>query len=176
MLFSETTLCDALLVDLQPAHDNRGFFARSFSVEEFAPRGLQTDFQQHSVSYTARAGTLRGMHFQLEPASEVKLVRCTRGAVHDIIVDLRPLSATYRRWQAFVLTEQNRQQLYIPKGFAHGFQTLCDDVEMSYLISAPYQPELARGFRYDDSVFAINWPLSVTEISDKDLRWPRFAE
>ncbi len=176
MLFSETTLCDALLVDLQPAHDNRGFFARSFSVEEFASRGLETDFPQHSVSYTARTGTMRGMHFQLEPASEVKLVRCTRGAVHDVIVDIRPQSATYRRWQAFVLSDENRQQLYIPKGFAHGFQTLCDDVEMSYLISAPYQPELARGFRHDDPAFAIKWPMSVTEISDKDLHWPRFAE
>jgi dTDP-4-dehydrorhamnose 3,5-epimerase len=136
-----------------------------------ASRGLETDFPQHSVSFTARAGPLRGMHFQLEPASEVKLVRC----VLDVIVDIRPHSATYRQWQAFSLSEENRQQLYIPRGFAHGFQTLCDNVEMSYLISAPYEPRLARGFRYDDPAFAINWPLSVTEISDKDLHWPRFA-
>lgn len=176
MQFSRTTLVGALLVTLEPAHDNRGFFARSFSVEEFACRGLETNFPQHSVSYSKRAGTLRGMHYQLDPASEAKLVRCTRGVVHDVIVDIRPQSATYGKWQAFTLSAENRNQLYIPKGFAHGFQTLSDDVEMSYSISAPYQPELARGFRYDDSTFAIDWPLAVTAISRKDLEWPRFSD
>jgi dTDP-4-dehydrorhamnose 3,5-epimerase len=176
MRFSSTTLNDAFLVTLEPAHDNRGFFARSFSVEEFMCRGLETNYPQHSVSYTARAGTLRGMHYQAEPASEAKLVRCTRGAVHDVIVDIRPQSPTYRMHQAFTLSAENRDQLYIPKGFAHGFQTLSDDVEMSYLISAPYQPELARGFRYDDPTFAIYWPMSVTVISEKDLSWPRFLD
>jgi dTDP-4-dehydrorhamnose 3,5-epimerase len=176
MQFSRTTLDDALLVTLEPARDNRGFFARSFSFEEFACRGLETNFPQHSVSYSARAGTLRGMHYQLEPASEVKLVRCTKGAVHDVIIDIRPQSPTYRKWQAFVLSAENRDQLYIPKGFAHGFQTLADDVEMSYLISAPYEPELARGFRYDDPAFAIDWPEPVKVISEKDLRWQRFSE
>jgi dTDP-4-dehydrorhamnose 3,5-epimerase len=176
MQFSGTTLNDALLVILEPGYDNRGFFARSFSAEEFGCRGLETNFPQHSVSYSARAGTLRGMHYQLEPASEVKLVRCTRGAVHDVIVDIRPQSSTCGKWQAFTLSAENRNQLYIPKGFAHGFQTLNDDVEMSYLISAPYQPKLARGFRYDDPAFAICWPLSVTAISENDLCWPRFFE
>jgi dTDP-4-dehydrorhamnose 3,5-epimerase len=176
MQFSKTTLNDALRVALEPTLDNRGFFARSFSVEDFVCRGLETNFPQHSVSYTARAGTLRGMHFQLEPASEVKLVRCTRGAVYDVIVDIRPLSPTYRKWEAFTLSAENRNQLYIPKGFAHGFQTLSDAVEMSYLISSPYQPALACGFRYDDPTFAICWPLSVAAISEKDLCWPRFSE
>jgi dTDP-4-dehydrorhamnose 3,5-epimerase len=176
MQFSRTMLNEALLVTLEPTHDDRGFFARSFSVEEFMYRGLETNFPQHSVSYSARAGTLRGMHYQLEPASEVKLVRCTRGAVHDVIVDIRPRSPTHRKWQDFTLSAENRNQLYIPKGFAHGFQTLTDDVEMSYLISAPYQPKLARGFRYDDPAFAIYWPLSVTAISEKDHCWPPFSE
>lgn len=176
MRFSSTTLSDALLVTLEPAHDDRGFFARSFNVEEFACRGLETNFPQHSVSYSERAGTLRGMHYQLDPASEVKLVRCTRGLVHDVIVDIRRQSPTYGKWHAFTLSAENRSQLYIPKGFAHGFQTLSDNVEMNYLISEPYQPELARGFRYDDSTFAIDWPLSVTAISRKDLEWPRFSD
>lgn len=176
MQFSKTALGDALLVTLEPAHDYRGFFARSFCVNEFSCRGLQTNFPQHSISYSGRAGTLRGMHYQLDPGSEVKLVRCTRGVVHDVIVDIRPQSPTCGKWQAFTLSAENRSQLYIPKGFAHGFQTLSDDVEMSYLISEPYQPELARGFRYDDSSFDIDWPLSVTEISRKDLEWPRFSD
>jgi dTDP-4-dehydrorhamnose 3,5-epimerase len=176
MQFSRTTLDGALLITLEPTHDNRGFFARSFSVEEFMCHGLETTFPQHSMSYSARAGTLRGMHYQIEPAGEVKLVRCTRGTVHDVIVDIRPQSPTYRKWEAFTLSEENRNQLYIPKGFAHGFQTLNDDVEMSYLISAPYQPELARGFRYDDPAFAIDWPLSLTTVSEKDLCWSRFSE
>lgn len=176
MQISRTTLRDAFLVTLEPAHDNRGFFARSFGVEEFACLGLETSFPQHSISYSERVGTLRGMHYQLDPASEVKLVRCTRGSVHDVIVDIRPQSPTYGKWQAFTLSAENRSQLYIPKGFAHGFQTLSDDVEMSYLISAPYQPDLARGFRYDDATFAIDWPLSATAISRKDLEWPRFSD
>jgi dTDP-4-dehydrorhamnose 3,5-epimerase len=175
MQYLQTTLNDAHLIKLEPAHDSRGFFARSFDIKEFASCGLETSFPQHSLSYSARSGTIRGMHYPLQPATEVKLVRCTRGAVHDVIVDIRPDSATYRRWEAFVLSAENRHQLYIPKGFAHGFQTLCDDVEMSYLISAYYRPELAAGFRYNDPTFAINWPLSVTKISDKDLHWPDFT-
>jgi dTDP-4-dehydrorhamnose 3,5-epimerase len=174
MEFHSTKLLDAYLIQIEPARDNRGFFARTFCVEEFAAHGLETSFPQHSISFSARKGTLRGMHYQLEPRSEAKLVRCTQGAILDVIIDIRPNSPTYRRWQEFELSNANRRQLYIPKGFAHGFQTLGDDVEVNYLISTPYASELARGIRYDDPAFGISWPLSVTEISEKDARWPDF--
>ena len=176
MEFHSTKLRDAYLVQLEPAHDNRGFFARTFCVEEFAAHGLETNYQQHSISFSARKGTLRGMHYQRDPHSEVKLVRCTRGTILDVIIDIRPDSPTYRRWQEFELSSVNDHELYIPKGFAHGFQTLSDDAEVNYLISTPYEPELARGIRYDDPAFGISWPLSVTEISERDLHWPDFSQ
>jgi len=176
MEFHSTTLCDARLIQLEPACDSRGFFARSFCAEEFSAHGLETSYPQHSISFSARRGTLRGMHYQCDPHSETKLVRCTRGAILDIIIDLRPKSPTYRRWQEFELSGTNRRQLYIPRGFAHGFQTLSDDVEVSYLISTPYQPGSAVGIRYNDPTFGISWPLPVTEISEKDLQWPDFAQ
>jgi dTDP-4-dehydrorhamnose 3,5-epimerase len=176
MQFCPTNLRDACLIQLEPARDNRGFFARSFCAEEFAVHGLETNYPQHSISVSARKGTLRGMHYQRHPHREVKLVRCSRGAILDVIIDIRSDSPTYRRWQQFELTSENGHQLYIPKGFAHGFQTLSDDAEVNYLISAPYKPELAHGIRYNDPAFAISWPLSVTEISEKDLDWPDFVE
>ncbi len=176
MQFYPTMLRDAYLVQLKPARDNRGFFARTFCVEEFADHGLETNYPQHSISFSARRGTLRGMHYQRDPHSEVKLVRCTKGAILDVIIDIKPDSPTYRRWQGFELSSVNGRQLYIPKGFAHGFQTLSDDVEVSYLISAPYKPESAHGIRYDDPTFGISWPLSVTEISERDLHWPDFSQ
>lgn len=176
MQFHATKLHEAYLVQPEPARDNRGFFARTFCVDEFADHGLETSFPQHSISFSARRGTLRGMHYQRDPHGEAKLVRCTRGAILDVIIDIRPDSPTYRRWQDFELSGMDGRQLYIPKGFAHGFQTLSDDVEVSYLISAPYRPEFAHGIRYDDPAFGINWPLPVTEISEKDLRWPHFSE
>ena len=176
MEFHSTKLRDVYLIQIEPARDNRGFFARTFCVEEFEAHGLETSFPQHSISFSARKGTLRGLHYQLEPRSEAKLVRCTQGAILDVIIDIRPNSPTYRRWQQFELSSANRRQLYIPKGFAHGFQTLSDDVEVNYLISTPYASELARGIRYDDPAFGISWPLSVTEISEKDARWPDFLQ
>jgi dTDP-4-dehydrorhamnose 3,5-epimerase len=176
MQFYPTNLRDAYLIQLEPARDNRGFFARSFCAEEFAVHGLETNYPQHSISVSAQRGTLRGMHYQRDPHCEVKLVRCSRGAILDVIIDIRSDSPTYRRWQQFELTSGNGHQLYIPKGFAHGFQTLSDDTEVNYLISAPYKPELAHGIRYNDPAFAISWPLSVTEISEKDQHWPDFAE
>jgi dTDP-4-dehydrorhamnose 3,5-epimerase len=175
MEFHSTKLRDAYLIQLEPARDPRGFFARTFCVEEFASFGLETNYAQHSISYSARKGTLRGMHYQREPRSETKLVRCARGVILDVIIDIRPDSATYGHWQEFELSSENGRQLYIPKGFAHGFQTLSDDVEVSYLISTPYTPELASGVRYDDPTFGISWPLTITEISEKDLRWPDFS-
>jgi len=175
MDFHSTTLRDAYVVKLAPARDNRGFFARTFCVEEFAARELETNFPQHSISFSARKGTLRGMHYQREPHGEAKLVRCIQGSILDVIIDIRPDSTTYRRWQKFELSSANGHQLYVPRGFAHGFQTLSDNVEVHYLISTPYHPELARGIRYDDPAFGISWPHSVTEISEKDLRWPDFS-
>jgi dTDP-4-dehydrorhamnose 3,5-epimerase len=175
MRFHPTTLCDAWLVQLEPIRDQRGFFARTFCAEEFASRALETSYPQHSISYTARKGSLRGMHYQRKPHSETKVVRCIKGAIWDVIIDIRPDSPTYRKWEKFELSSENGHLLYIPKGFAHGFQTLCDDVEVNYLISTPYEPKSAWGIRYDDSAFSVSWPLPIAEISDKDLHWPDFA-
>jgi len=175
MQFQPTTLRDAWLVQLEPARDRRGFFARTFCIKEFGTRGLETLYPQHSISYSARKGTLRGMHYQRCPHSEAKLVRCIKGTIWDVIIDIRPDSPTYRKWEAFELSAINGCQLYVPKGFAHGFQTLSDDAEVSYLISEPYEPQSACGICHDDPSFGIVWPLPVTEISEKDLAWPDFA-
>ena len=175
MQFHPTMLCDVWIVHLEPARDSRGFFARTFCVGEFAAHGLETSYSQHSISFSVSKGTVRGMHYQREPHSEVKLVRCVKGAIWDVVIDIRPGSPTYRKWQSFELSNMNAHQLYIPKGFAHGFQTLSNDVEVNYLISEPYAPQSANGIRYDDPAFGINWPLAVTEISEKDLHWPDFT-
>jgi dTDP-4-dehydrorhamnose 3,5-epimerase len=175
MQFCPAALNGAWLIELDPVQDERGFFARTFCAREFAAHGLETEFPQHSTSYSAVRGTVRGLHFQREPHSEAKLVRCLRGEIWDVIVDLRPDSPTFRRWEGVTLSAGNRRQIYVPKGFAHGFQTLTDEVEVSYLISAYYVPESASGVRFDDPVFAISWPLPVTVISDRDRSWPRFA-
>ena len=175
MLFQKTTLEDAWLIQLEPARDSRGFFARTFCVEDFAAHGLETNYPQHSVSFSQHRGTLRGMHYQREPHSEVKLVRCIKGAICDVIIDIRPSSPTYRRWQAFELSESNGTQLYIPKGFAHGFETVSADVVVNYLISEPYTAMAAFGIRYDDPTFGIAWPLPISTISDRDARWPNFV-
>lgn len=175
MQFKTTMLDGARLVQLEPNQDNRGFFARTFCAKEFAAQGLETRYPQHSVSFSARSGTVRGMHYQREPHSEVKVVRCVKGAIFDVIIDIRTTSPTYRQWQAFELSNHNGFQLYIPKGFAHGFQTLTDDVEVNYLISEPYFSEAATGIRHSDPSFRIAWPAPITEISEKDLRWPDFV-
>jgi dTDP-4-dehydrorhamnose 3,5-epimerase len=175
MRFYPTTLYGAWCIHLEPAHDSRGYFARTFCVDEFAAHKLETNYPQHSISFSAHKGTLRGMHYQCAPHGEVKLLRCVKGVIWDVIIDIRPDSPTYRRWQEFELSGRNGHQLYIPAGFAHGFQTLCDEVEVNYLISVPYAPQSARGIRYDDQAFAIPWPLPVTEISEKDLHWPTFS-
>jgi dTDP-4-dehydrorhamnose 3,5-epimerase len=175
MRFEATGLDDAWLVRLEPVPDARGFFARTFCVDEFRAHGLETQFPQHSMSYSKREGTLRGMHFQTEPHAETKLVRCLNGAIWDVIIDLRPQSSTFRQWRGFELSEDNDLQLYIPKGFAHGFQTLRDDTRVSYLISEFYTPAAARGVRYNDPAFSVTWPLPVAEISEKDLLWPDFT-
>ncbi|MCE9662871.1 dTDP-4-dehydrorhamnose 3,5-epimerase [Halomonas sp. M5N1S17] len=176
MRFHQTTLNDAWLIELEPRGDQRGFFARTMCREEFAAHGLRNDFMQQNTSFSAQRGTLRGMHYQQQPYGEAKLVRCIRGALLDVIVDLREDSSTYLQHAGFELTDANRHQLYVPPGFAHAFQTLSDDVEVSYLVSAPYRPEAERGLRYSDPRLAIDWPLPVTVVSDKDASWPLLDE
>ena len=175
MQFSEASLNGLWLTEPVVAPDERGFFARTFCVREYAEHGLETSFVQHSVSYSRKRGTLRGLHLQRAPHAEVKVVTCLKGAIWDVVVDLRPASPTYCRWEAFELTAENRRHLYIPKGFAHGFQSLCDDVEVGYLISEFYAPGAATGVRYDDPVFGIAWPHPPAAISAKDQSWPDFV-
>ena len=173
VLFEELELSGAFLVDLERIEDDRGFFARAFCADEMAARGLATTFVQSNISYNRRRGTLRGLHYQAPPHEEAKLVRCIRGAIFDVIVDLRAGSPTLHRSHAVELSAANRRALYVPPGFAHGFQSLTDDAEVLYLMSAAYQPEAARGVRYDDPALAIAWPLPPTAISDKDRALPR---
>ena len=174
MRFVQTIFPGVWLVDLDPAWDPRGFFARTFCVREFAELGLETNFVQHSTSYSITKGTLRGMHFQRSPHSETKVVSCRKGAIWDVIIDLRAESPTYRSWLGYELTPGNRRQLYIPPGVAHGFQTLSDEAEAYYLISSFYEPRAASGVRYNDPTFAIEWPLPLTMISKRDAAWPDF--
>lgn len=175
MRFRPTDFDGAWLIEPEPIRDERGFFMRQFCAKEFAQRGLTNDFVQHSMSYSSSRGTLRGLHYQVAPYSEVKLVRCQRGAIWDVIVDLREGSGTFGAWQGFELSSGNRQQLYIPAGFAHGFQALTRDVEVSYLISNYYEPAAARGVPYDDPTISIRWPLPVQHISERDRSWPDFS-
>lgn len=172
--FRPTRLPGAWLVEPKPSRDHRGFFARTFCARAFAERGLVTHFVQHSTSHSSAKGTLRGMHFQLPPHGEVKVVSCMKGAIWDVIIDLRPGSATFRQWQSFFLTAGNRRRLYVPEGFAHGFQTLAPESEVGYLISAYYRPEASAGVRYDDPCFAISWPLPPAALSERDRTWPDF--
>lgn len=174
MIFRETPLPGAWVLEPERIADERGFFARTWCRRDFEARGLDAGVAQCSVSWNHRRGTLRGLHFQAEPHAEVKLVRVTRGAVWDVIVDLRPDSPTFKRHFAVILTAEAGHQLYIPKGMAHGFQTLEDATEVSYQISAFYAPEAARGYRWDDPAFAIPWPEPVTVISEKDRNLPLF--
>jgi dTDP-4-dehydrorhamnose 3,5-epimerase len=163
------------VVDLEKREDERGFFARAWCRDEFAQAGLSTDIVQCNVSFNHHQGTIRGMHYQTAPHEEVKLVRCTRGAVYDVIIDLRPESKTYMSWIGVELTAENRRMIYVPEGFAHGYQTLCDDVETFYQVSAFYTPGAEQGIRWDDPAFAIEWPEpKEIVISEKDRSWPEF--
>jgi dTDP-4-dehydrorhamnose 3,5-epimerase len=172
MQFTETKLNGAYIIDLEPREDARGFFARTFCAREFKEHGLGTDFVQCSISMNRMRGTLRGMHYQLPPAGEAKLVRCTAGAIHDVIVDLRRDSPTYLQHFGVDLTAQNRCALYVPEMFAHGFQTLEDDTEIFYQMSEFYAPDKSAGVRFDDPKLGIVWPLPVAAIADKDRTWP----
>lgn len=172
MIFRETPLAGAFVIDIERHEDARGFFARSFCREEFAAHGLVTAWAQSNVSYNRRRGTLRGMHWQVEPEEEVKLVRCTAGALHDVIVDLRPGSPTLGAFTAAELSADNRRMLYVPAGFAHGFVTLADDTEVFYEMSHPHAPTAARGFRHDDPRIAIDWPEPARVVSERDAGYP----
>jgi dTDP-4-dehydrorhamnose 3,5-epimerase len=175
MRFKETELSGAWLIEPERIEDARGFFERSWCAEEFAAHGLDRRFVQCNTSYNRSKGTLRGMHYQAEPHAEAKLVRVTRGAVYDVAVDLRPNSPTFKRWIAVELSLENRKLLFLPQGLAHGFQTLVDDTEIFYQMSAPYHPESARGVRWNDSAFAITWPAAERRIiSERDRSFPDF--
>lgn len=176
MIFTETPLKGAFLIDLELKEDERGFFARSWCQKEFAAYGLNPRLVQCNISFNKKKGTLRGMHYQVAPCEEAKLVRCTMGSIYDVIVDLRPESTTYLRHFGIVLSAKNRRALYIPERFAHGFQTLEDNTEVFYQMSEFYAPECARGFRWDDPAFAIVWPENVQVIAPKDLAYPNFVQ
>ncbi|RYE69001.1 MAG: dTDP-4-dehydrorhamnose 3,5-epimerase, partial [Rhizobiaceae bacterium] len=166
MIFLPTTLNDAWMIELEKRGDERGFFARTMCTAEFEAHGLLSRYVQQNTSSSAEKGTLRGLHFQRGDAVEAKLVRCTRGAILDVIVDLRKGSSTYLKHEGFELSAQNHRQLYVPPGFGHSFQTLTDDIEVTYLVSAPYTPTAEWGVRFSDPLFDIQWPLPVSNISD----------
>jgi dTDP-4-dehydrorhamnose 3,5-epimerase len=175
VIFRETKLEGAFIIEPERHEDERGFFARIWCQREFEARGLCSRFVQCNVSFNKKAGTLRGMHFQTPPHAEIKLVRCTSGAIYDVIIDLRGSSPTLKQWLAVELTAENRKMLYIPEGFAHGFQTLAVDAEVLYQMSEFYQAEAARGIRWDDPTFRIVWPESAKRIiSQKDLSYPDY--
>lgn len=172
MHFRNTALAGAYLIEPEPIHDERGFFARVWCRDEFREHGLVTELTQCNISFNHVSGTLRGMHFQVEPHAETKVVRCTAGAIYDVIIDLRPDSPTYCQWYAAELSAANRHMLYIPTGFAHGFITLADASEVFYQVSANYAPAFARGVRWDDPTFGIRWPLSPRVIAERDRTYP----
>lgn len=172
MRFIETGLAGAFVIEPECHHDERGLFARTFCEREFEEHGLPGRFVQCNTSWNRRAGTVRGMHWQRSPHGEAKLVRCTRGAIFDAIVDLRPDSSTRLGWFALELSADARRMLYVPEGFAHGFQTLCDGCEVSYQMTGFYRPDAARGFRYDDPGVGIHWPLPASVVSKRDRELP----
>jgi dTDP-4-dehydrorhamnose 3,5-epimerase len=174
MIFTES-LPGAYIIDSERIADERGFFARTWCRREFEAHGLEGIWAQSSFSYNKTAGTIRGMHYQSAPYEETKLIRCTRGAIHDVIIDLRPHSPTYCLHVAVVLTADNNRMLYVPAGYAHGFQTLVDDTEVTYLISEFHRPEFGRGVRWDDKAFGIKWPLPVSVITARDRSYPDFS-
>jgi dTDP-4-dehydrorhamnose 3,5-epimerase len=172
MIFNPTPLAGAYTIDLEKRGDDRGFFARFFCEDEFRDAGLETKFVQVNNSVTEKAGTLRGLHYQLPPSAEVKVVRCIRGALWDVILDLRAGSPTFGKWFGAELSAENRTMMYVPRGFAHGFVTLTENTEALYLVSTFYAPDAERGVRFNDPAHGIEWPMAPLEISDKDRNWP----
>ena len=176
MRFEPLPISGAFRIDIEPISDERGFFARTFAAEEFQARGLKTDFVQRSLSFNAKKGTLRGLHWQAPPDEETKLVRCIRGAIFDVLVDIRRGSPTFGRWHGLELSAENHAAAYVPAGCAHGFQTLVDGSEVVYEITPAYVAAGARGVRFDDPALAIAWPLAEMTISARDRSLPSFAE
>ncbi len=175
MIFTETRLKGAYLVDLAKREDHRGFFARAWCTQEYEVHGLNPNVAQSNIGFSEKCGTLRGMHYQAAPYQEAKLVRCTMGAIYDVMIDLRCDSPTYRQWLGVELTALNHQMLYIPEGCAHGYLTLTDNTEVVYQTSQFYAPDYARGVRYDDPTFGISWPMTVRVISKGDQNWPLYS-
>jgi dTDP-4-dehydrorhamnose 3,5-epimerase len=175
VIFIETELKGACVIEIEKLNDHRGFFARAWCQKEFEEHNLVSRVKQANVSYNKKKGTLRGMHYQLSPYEETKLVRCTRGSIYDVIIDLRPGSPTYTQWFGVELTAENYKMLYVPENFGHGFQTLEDDTEVTYQVSQFYTPGSERGIRWDDPAFSIVWPSAVQVISDKDKNWPDYT-
>jgi dTDP-4-dehydrorhamnose 3,5-epimerase len=176
MNFIETKLKGAFLVEIEKLTDERGFFGRSWCRKEFDSHGLNSHLVQANVSFNRKKGTLRGMHYQVAPFQESKLIRCTRGAIFDVIIDLRLDSPTYKQWTGVELTADNYTMFFVPEDFAHGFQTLTDETEIAYQVTQFYTPGSESGIRFDDPAFDIKWPLEVTTISDKDRTWPAFVD
>lgn len=175
MIFTETKLAGAFVIELERREDQRGFFARIFCQQEFEAHGLKTQVVQCNVSFNKRKGTLRGMHYQAAPFAEAKLVRCTSGSIYDVIIDLRLASATFKQYFAVELSAENGRMLYIPEDFAHGFQTLRDDTEVSYQMAQRYSAEHARGVRWNDPAFGIEWPEGERIIIERDQNYPNFV-
>ena len=176
MIFHETSLNNALVINLDKKEDERGFFARYFCNVEFEKHGLSTEWVQMNISLNKQKGTLRGMHFQLPPKSDAKVVRCLHGAIWDVVVDIRKGSSTYGKWFGTELNDQNRSMMYVPRGFAHGFQTLSDNAELLYMHSESYHSQYEGGVNYNSSDINIDWPLSISEISERDISLPNLSE
>lgn len=176
MKFKETKLKDAYIIELEKHEDERGFFARAYCVNEFHEKGIEFPVVQANVSYNRYKYTLRGMHYQEQPYGEAKLVRCTRGAIFDAIIDVRPDSSTYMEWLGVELTDENYRMLFVPEGFAHGFITLEDDTQVTYQVSEFYTPGAERGIRWNDEAFNIDWPAEPDIISEKDSGWPDYKK
>ena len=168
MIFIKTKLEGVFLIELDKREDDRGFFARFWDKKQFEDRGLSSKIQQCSISFNEKQGTVRGMHYQVSPYEEEKIVCCIKGKIYDVVIDLRPQSPTYNQWESFELNSMNYQMIYIPKGFAHGYQTLEDNTEVFYLMSEIYEPSKADGIRWNDPAFSIPWPCDMTKISERD--------
>jgi dTDP-4-dehydrorhamnose 3,5-epimerase len=174
MIFKETRLKGAYIIELEPLGDERGFFARSFCQKEFGEHGLNPRIVQCNISYNKKKGTLRGMHYQVAPYEEAKLVSCVRGAIYDVIIDLRPSSPTCSQWLAAEISSENNSMIYVPEGFAHGFQTLKDDTVVFYQMSEFYHPECARGVRWNDPAFGVKWQDYIKIVSERDRSYPDY--
>ena len=176
MIFRKTKLNDACIIDLEKIEDDRGFFARAFCLNELKEYGIDFPIAQVNVSFSKIRGTLRGLHFQRQPYRESKLMRCTKGSIYDVIIDMRPNSSTFMQWLGAELSERNHRMLYVPEGFAHGYLTLEDNTEVTYPVSEFYTPGAEDGIRWDDQAFAIDWPIEPKVISEKDQSWPDYEE